>query len=126
MANELEVTAIMKYGKSGVRSDMSSSSRINITGSRIAENIMNVGTGDPEALVVGDIDMGSVGYVLIENLSDTGYVAVRAGSAGGELVKIQAGKSAGPFEVAAIDGTTHPYVKAYGSACNIAILAIER
>ena len=128
MANELEITGISKYSKNGVKVDMSVSSRVTVTGSKIAEVIQNVGQVSAEPLNTGDIALGSCGYVLIQNLSDSGSVGVREGLSGTDLIKIGAGQSAGPFEIAntSSGAGSGPHVIAYVNDCNIRVLAIER
>lgn len=121
MANELEITGIAKYNKNGIKSELSLSSRVNITGSKTVELIQTVGVSE-EALLLGDIAGLSAGYVLIENLDDTNYVSIRPAAGEPDLIKIQAGKFAGPFELAA----SAPYIVADTDTCNVRVLLIEK
>lgn len=68
MANELEITGIAKYNKNGIKSELSLSSRVNITGSKTVELIQTVGTAE-EALLLGDITGASTDTFLSKTLT---------------------------------------------------------
>jgi len=89
MANELTLSASLKYekgtrkvdvGKSGVQLDVAGTDHVTFT--------QTVGTTE-EALKL--IDAGTPGYCFIRNLDSANFVEIRAASAGDDCIKIPAG-----------------------------------
>lgn len=121
MANELEITGILKYKKDGVSAELSLSTRVDVSGSNITETIQNVTTAS-EPLNAGGI-VGTKGYLLIENLDDTNTVNVRAiqTNALSALVKIPPNAFAGPFQL----GVADAYVSTSANTAKIRTLIIE-
>lgn len=76
MANELEITGIIKYNKGGVKASLSLSSLIDIGGSNVYEGVQSV-DNSPDAIELGSILSSDKPYVIIENLSDTAIVSVQ-------------------------------------------------
>lgn len=101
MANELELTGIVKYNKSGVKAELSLSTRIDIDGAKVSENIQQVTSN----AAGGDIEIGSMGldshpYIMIENLDDTAVLTVRTtASSNPNILTIPARTFAGPMKL---------------------------
>jgi hypothetical protein len=74
MANELELTSIVKYNKAGIKADLSLSTRVDISGDKIYEGVQEVSTS-PTDPVVGSVTLAGA-YIVIENLSDTMTISV--------------------------------------------------
>lgn len=75
MANELELTSIVKYNKAGIKADLSLSTRVDISGDKIYEGVQEVSTS-PTDPVVGSVTLNGA-YIVIENLSDTMTISVQ-------------------------------------------------
>lgn len=122
MANELTVSASIRYTKSGVSVNTddfgASGVQIDVSGSEYLEGIQVVGTTE-EAQLVGS-DMATPGYVLLKNLDSTNFVKVRAASGGTDVIKLKAGEVA-MFRLAA----TGPYMIADTASCRVRYLIIE-
>jgi hypothetical protein len=127
MANELEITGIIKYNKSGIKSDLSLSSRVSITGSRVTEIVQDIGTSDSE-LNLGDLGgsegQGSPGYIIIENLSEENTVSLKPTSGSSYMISIGARKFAGPFELH--DNASAPLAKSSAGSSNVRIIVVEK
>lgn len=97
MANELELTSIVKYNKAGIKADLSLSSRVDIAGNKIYEGVQEIGTS------VTDIEVGSVtldgAYIVIENLDDSMTISVEDAAAV-VFCTIPPRGSAGPIKAA--------------------------
>ena len=76
MANELEITGIIKYNKGGVKASLSLSSLIDIGGSNVYEGVQSV-ESSPDPIELGSILSSDDPYVIIENRSDTATVSVQ-------------------------------------------------
>lgn len=122
MANELTVSASLRYSKNGVNIDSddfgAAGVQIDVTGTEILRHVQLVGTSE-EALYVG-ADIGTPGYVLMKNLDPTNYVSVRAASGVADLIKLSPGEIA-LFRLQ----STAPYVIANTAACRLAYIVIE-
>lgn len=118
MANELTVSASLRFSKSGREASQSYSGiQVDVTGDKVTRIIQEIGTSE-EALDIGDI--GTAGYVLIKNLDDDNFVEIRPGSGTADLIKIGAGEIA-LFRLA-LNG---PYAIADTAACDLEITLIE-
>lgn len=97
MANELEITGIVRYNKAGVKAELSLNSRVDVSGTKTAEVIQSV--SNTKALVK-QADVSSLGYGIIENLSDTATIIVSStsGSTEGDMLKILPNSFAGPMQ----------------------------
>lgn len=99
MANELEITGILRYRKDGVKAELALNSRVNVANDKITEVVQNIpSTGTGQLLEIGSIS--TLGYAIIQNLDETNSVNIRAvdDNAATDLIKIPAGKFAGPFQ----------------------------
>lgn len=119
MANEATFSGSLSFSKGGVTSSISRpGQQLTVSGTKISDVVQNVGTSE-EAINKGDI--GTPGLCMIENLDATNYVSVRAATGAADLIKIPAGKTAGPFMLAA----SAPYIIANTAACDVRIIIIE-
>lgn len=119
MANEATFSGSMSFSKGGVTTSLSRPGQtLTVTGAKISDVVQNVGTSE-EAINKGDV--GTPGLCMIENLDLTNYVTVRPATGAADLIKIPAGKTAGPFMLAA----SAPYIIANTAACNVRILIVE-
>ena len=119
MANEATFSGSMSFSKGGVATSFSRPGQTQtVAGAKISDVVQNVGTSE-EAINKGDV--GTPGRCMIENLDLTNFVTVRAASGAADLIKILAGKTAGPFMLAA----SAPYIIANTAACNVRILIVE-
>jgi len=96
MANELEITGIIRYNKSGVKAELSLNSRIDITGTKTAEFVQSVTT----KALIKQADVASLGYGIIENLSDSKTVVLSStpSDSDGDMIKILPNSFAGPMQ----------------------------
>ncbi len=118
MANELTLSASIKFAKGNRSANMSKSGlQLDVTGTNYVSKTQVVGT-TAEALDKGE--MTTPGYVLIKNNDTTNFVEVRDGSGGADVVKIRAGGFA-LFQLA----TATPFVIADTAACEIEYVLIE-
>lgn len=119
MANELTISGSMSFSKDGVTSSVTKTGvQVTISGSKVTEIVQAVATSE-EALDLGDIT--APGYTMIENLDATNYVSLRRATGEGNVIKILAGKFAGPFQFEA----TAPFVIANTATVNIRTWIIE-
>lgn len=132
MANELEITGILKFSKGGVKQELSLNHRLDISGSKVVELVQKIPSGTQTPINFGDIAVTDLGYVIIENLDDTNFVTVRSIKATDDsaYIKILPNSFAGPFmfnkAILRIgDNLTKPYAVADTSDCNIRVIAIE-
>tara|TARA_B100001939_G_C16534634_1_gene443579 strand:- start:96 stop:497 length:402 start_codon:yes stop_codon:yes gene_type:complete len=132
MANELEITGILKFSKGGVKQELSLNHRIDIAGSKVVELVQSIPAGSTTPINFGDIAVTDLGYAIIENLDDTNFVTVRSieASDNSAYIRILPNSFAGPFMFnKAIFNTganqTKPYAVADTAACNIRVIAIQ-
>lgn len=118
MANELTLSGSLSFSKGGVTASASKTGLlVTVSGTEYTELIQEIGTSE-EALTIGDI--GTLGYVYIENLDATNFVEIRPGSGTADLIKIKAGEFA--IFRAALNG---PYAIADTAACRVKLVLIE-
>lgn len=122
MANELELTSIVKYNKAGIKADLSLSSRVDISGDKIYEGVQEIGTS------VTDIQVGSVtlngAYIVIENLDDAMTISVENAA---EVVfcTIPPRGSAGPLKAASGISKLRSTHDTAAAAANVRVIAIS-
>lgn len=124
MANELELTSIVKYNKAGIKADLSLSTRVDISGDKIYEGVQEISTS------ATSIDVGSVtlagAYIVIENLSDTMTISVE-NAAGTAVVfcTIPPRGFAGPLKAAAGLVKLKSTHETAAVAANVRVIAIS-
>lgn len=119
MANEISLSGSMTFQKGNVSASMGKAGvRADVAGLRYAEYVQEIGTS-AEALELGDV--GTPGYVMIENLDATNFVSLRPTSSAADMIRIRAGEFAGPFQLAA----AAPFAIANTAAVRIRCLVIE-
>lgn len=118
MANELTLSASLKFEKSGRKVDFSKPGvQLDVAGTDFVFQTQTVGNSE-EALDIGDVT--SPGYILIYNNDASNFIEVRAGSSEADVVKVRAGGVA-LFELA----TATPYVIADTANVEILFALIE-
>ena len=121
MANEITITTGIQIQKGSLnRLIPTRSFSADMAGTRVIQNVQAVGTTH-EALVVGDL--ASAGYCTITNLSTTNYaeLGVDVAATFYPVVRIDPGKSAGPFKLSSL--TRH--VQANTAAVDLDITITE-
>ena len=119
MANELTVSASLKFEKSG--GDVSGAYggiQINVTGDNAIKHIQAIGTSE-EVVQLGDVTTG--GYWLFKNLDTTNFLQIRAATGATNLVRLNAGEIA-LFRTSA---SITPYAIADTAACNLLCIGID-
>lgn len=100
MANELTISATLKYKKGDRKVEVGKSGiQLDVTGTDFIQKTQTVGT-NVEDLDLGDI--GTPGYMFVRNLNSTNFVSIRHGASGDNVVKVRAGGVA-LFELASAD-----------------------
>ena len=118
MANELTLTATLKFDKSTKSADVGKTGlQLDVTGGDYITKTQVVGTSQ-EAIVIGEIT--TPGYMFIRNLDATNYIEIRDGSSGADVVKVRAGGVA-LFELA----TATPFAIANTASCEVEYTIIE-
>ena len=118
MANELTLTATLKFDKSTKSVDVGKTGlQLDVAGGDHITKTQSVGTSQ-EAIVIGEIT--TPGYIFVRNLDSTNYVEIRDGSSGADVVKVRAGGIA-LFELA----TATPFAIANTASCEIEYTIIE-
>jgi len=107
MANEIVVSGTLRYEDATGAEDNLDFADLSATllFTRFNKCIHFVGTTE-EAMKLGEVV--TPGWCLIKNLDATNYVEIRTGTGGTKMLKIAAGKSAGPFYFGS--GVTAPYI----------------
>ncbi len=120
MANELTLTGSLSFAKGRVAavSMTKAGAQFTVTGSKYTRETVSAGTSAFVALSKGDI--GTVGYMFIQNLDSTNYVEIAEATSGTGTVKLKAGEFA-LFRCA----TSTPSVKANTAACVLEYLMVE-
>lgn len=119
MANEITQIVTLTVSKNGASNSLSTTKRIDMTGSGLAQLTQSIGT-TAETLNLGDIATAP-GNLAIKNLDATNYVEI-GGDSGLTVfkLKIKAGESA-IFQ----PNSATIYAKANTAAVLVQILAIE-
>jgi len=119
MADELTLSGSMSFSKGGVTLSVAKTGvLVTVSGTKVSEYVQTVGTSE-EALILGDI--GTPGHIMIQNLDATNYVSLRRATGEGNVIKILAGKFAGPFQLEA----TAPFVIANTASVAIRVWLVE-
>ncbi len=116
MANEVQVSATLRYSDSPVATSLSTSFFADQTGDKFMEGIQAVGTSE-ESLDKGDVV--TIGYIALQNLDSTNYVQFGI-TTGVYTCKIMPGKGA----VLPWNGQ-YNYIKANTAACNVHYILTE-
>ena len=116
MANEVQISATLRYSKSPVSMSLATSFFSDQTGSYAQAGVQAVGTSE-EQLDKGDIT--TIGYIAVQNLDATNYVQFGV-TTGSYSVKLMPGKGC----VMPWNGN-YVYIKANTSACNVNYLLTE-
>lgn len=120
MANELTISASLKFEKNGALVDGAFGGiQVTVSGDNAMKNVQNVGTSE-EALLLGDVVAG--GYWLFKNLDATNYVEIRQGTGIADLVRLNAGDIA-LFRFAS--DATAPFVIANTAACLLLCIGVD-
>lgn len=118
MANELTISGSLSFSKSGVTCSQSYTGKlVTVTGTKYTQIVQSIATTE-EAVDIGDI--GTVGFMIIENLDATNFVSLRPGTGTANLIKIPASKAAGPFML-----SIAPWAIADTAACSVKLTIVE-
>jgi len=102
MANEITMTSGLQAIKSNANITVNvQSKQADWTGTRFIRNVQAIGT-TYEAITVGDVS--TAGYAYFTNLDATNYVEIgrEVAAAFYGVVRIDAGKTAGPFKLSTL------------------------
>jgi hypothetical protein len=116
MANEVQISATLRYSESPVSTSLSTSFFADQTGDKFMSGVQSVGTAE-ESLDKGDIV--TIGYIAVQNLDATNYVQFGI-TTGVYTVKLLPGKGC----VMPWNGQ-YNYIKANTAACNVNYLMTE-
>lgn len=116
MANEISITATLRYAKDKASASQAISYLADQTGDKYSAGIQSIGTTE-EALQKNDV--GTIGYLAIRNMDTVNYVDIGA-TTGVYSLRLQAGKGA----LVAWNGTS-VLCKANTAACEVEYLIIE-
>jgi len=117
MANELVLGVTISFSKGGATYRDSITKSITITGDTYTSGVQSVGTSEEE--LPQGADLGTPGFVVVQNLDATNYVEI-GHTTGVYGVKCKAGEPA----VFRLDGTTL-YAKANTAACLVKYTIFE-
>jgi len=116
MANEVTISATLRYALNRAAASLSTSYSANQTGDKFQSGVQDVGTSEE---VLDKNDVGTIGYLGIRNADDTNFIQVGA-IAANYSIKLLAGEGAVmPWKAANV------YVKANTASCDVEYLMIE-
>ncbi len=116
MANEIQISATLRYAKLATSASVGTSFFDDQTGNKFMAGVQTIGTSE-EQLIKGDV--GTVGYLAIRNLDPTNFVEIGSVTAQYSLT-LKPGKGAvTPWDHANV------YVKANVASCDVDYLLIE-
>jgi hypothetical protein len=124
MANELTVTAGLRFAKGSGDAALSItqnlSNTVDVSGTEAGNSLIQVVGTSAEAMAAPS-DVGTQGYVLLRNLDTTNFVTVSTDSAAhaNPCVKLKAG------EIAVFRANGALYLKADTAACRVEFTVIE-
>lgn len=118
MADELTITAALRYESGVQRAAIVPAALVVDAGVAPHHTVQSVGTSE-EAIALGDLlTLGTLGYAFFRNLDATNYVSIRAGTGETSLIRLQPGEwCVFPFDGAA----TAPYAIANTAAVNLEV-----
>ena len=116
MANEVNLSATLRYSKSPTSASLTVTSQASQVGNKFESGIQSIGTVE-ESLQKGDV--GSIGWLAVRNMDAVNYVEL--GSATGAYsIKLVAGKGCVvPWNA------SDTFLKANTAACLVEYLIIE-
>jgi hypothetical protein len=118
MANELTISATVKWVESGVTVNRSVGGlRIDTAGLKHYDAVQEIGTSE-EAITLGEAGAG--GYVFLENMSATNYIEIRPATGVADLIKLLPGDVA----LFRLTGDSVPYAIANTAPCNMRVTII--
>jgi hypothetical protein len=116
MANEVQISATLRYSSSPASASLATSYFDDQTGDKYQAGVQAVGTSE-ESLDKGDV--GTIGYVAVRNMDETNYVQFGV-TTGVYTVKLLPGKGC----VMPWNGA-NTYIKANTAPCNVEYLITE-
>ncbi len=120
MANELEVSATIKFTKNSiVRLRESGTIQRDVTGANSLEHVQTIGTSE-EAITLGDITVG--GYAFFKNLDSTNYIELRQATGASDFCRLLAGDVA-LFRIS--PDMTAPYAIADTASCDLLVMMVD-
>ncbi len=121
MANEITVSALLRYSKGGNGFDRppTGERKFTMSGDQHNDTVQVVPITTAAALEMGPIST-NVGWVLLENLNDTNFVSLRRVTGEENFMKIKAGE----FALFRLEATA-PYIIADTASCNVRVTVIE-
>lgn len=121
MANELTISASLKFSKSGREANASKGGlQIDVTGDKFIRHVQEIGTSEEAIVMSADVPAG--GYMYLENLDSTNYVEIRPATGTADLVRLNAGEIA-LFRLTST--ATAPYAIADTAAVDLLVVLIE-
>ncbi|KKN40371.1 hypothetical protein LCGC14_0734230 [marine sediment metagenome] len=119
MANEITVSALLRYSKTRSINLPTGETTFDMSGDQHADNVQAVPINTAVALEMGPIS-ANVGWMLLQNEDSTNYIEVQRATGESAFLKIKAGEFA-LFRLAA----TAPFVVANTGICNLRITVLE-
>lgn len=122
MADELTVSAQISFSKSNASMAVNRTATLDVSGSKYAEFIQNIGT-TREDIVFGDI--GTPGYFIVQNADPTNYIELSSDGGTTYSIKLTAGSSTklGGLSIISNNGVTWS-ARANTAACNLIVSAL--
>lgn len=118
MAGEFSAAVHVSFSSGDVSYSRSFNlSALATTGDKYVANVQNIGTSE-EALALGGVT--TPGWTIFQNLDDTNFVEIRAGSSEADVIKLKAGEVA-----LARLATATPYAIADTAAVDLEYIIFE-
>lgn len=121
MANELDISASMRFTKGQMDVPLSASGRLTITGTQYVKYNQVITQAAEVALELGT-GIGTMGYMLVKNLDPTNYFEIRWGTGEEDVIKVPP-KLFALFHVGS--DMTAPYALADTADCEAEIFILE-
>ena len=115
MAGELNIRATLSFSKGSAKVNRSESVSVTVTGDAYNSGVHAIGL--TEEILLQGTDLGTLGYVFIQNLDATNFV--RVGITGSYSIKLKAG------EIALFRAAADIYAIADTAICNVEYVLIE-
>ncbi len=119
MANEITVSALLRYSKTRSLSVLTGEKKFTMSGDQHNDTVQVVPITTAVALEMGPIS-ANVGWVLIQNEDDTNFVSLQRATGEGNFMKIKAGE----FALFRLEATA-PFIVADTANCNVRITLLE-